>query len=166
MNQTPVIAPRRSIAFFALLSLVMVMASYLFMISLAVLCVYLPGLILVETESANIQLLLLFAGGVVVAVTLLWSLIPRREKFQAPGLLLERSMHPKLFTQLDEISAVLKEELPRDVYLIGDVNAFVANRGGTLGMGSRRIMAIGLPLFSVLTVSELRAVLAHEFAHY
>jgi len=166
MNQTPVIAPRRSIAFFALLSLVMVVASYLFMISLAVLCVYLPGLILVETESANIQLLLLFAGGVVVAVTLLWSLIPRREKFQAPGLLLERSMHPKLFTQLDEISAVLKEESPRDVYLIGDVNAFVANRGGTLGMGSRRIMAIGLPLFSVLTVSELRAVLAHEFAHY
>jgi Zn-dependent protease with chaperone function len=166
MKQAPVIAPRRSIAFFALLSLLMVAVSYLFMIFLAVLCVLVPGLILAGTRSANVQLILLFAGGVVVAGTLLWSLIPKREKFQSPGLLLERGEHPKLFAQLDEIAAALKEELPRDVYLIGDVNAFVANRGGSLGMGAYRIMAIGLPLFSVLTVSELRAVLAHEFAHY
>jgi heat shock protein HtpX len=27
-------------------------------------------------------------------------------------------------------------------------------------------MGIGLPLFAVLSVSELRAVLAHEFAHF
>jgi heat shock protein HtpX len=33
-----------------------------------------------------------------------------------------------------------------------------------LGFGSRRVMGIGLPLFSILNVSELRAVLAHEFA--
>jgi heat shock protein HtpX len=52
------------------------------------------------------------------------------------------------------------------VYLIGQVNAFVADRGGIMGFGSRRVMGIGLPLLSILTVSELRGVLAHEFAHY
>jgi heat shock protein HtpX len=35
-----------------------------------------------------------------------------------------------------------------------------------MGFGSRRVMGIGLPLLSILTVSELRGVLAHEFAHY
>src|SRR5207249_5063390 len=50
--------------------------------------------------------------------------------------------------------------------LIGQVNAFVSDRGGLLGFGSRRILAIGLPLLSLLTVSEFRGVLAHEFAHY
>ena len=166
MSPVPVIARRRSIAVFAMLSLLMVVFSYVFVVLLALSCVYFPYLILATTESANTQLVILFVAGVIVAGALLWSLLPRREKFEAPGLLLQRTEHPKLFAQLDEISAALNEELPQEVYLIGNVNAFVANRGGTLGWGSKRIMAIGLPLFSVLTVSEFRAVLAHEFAHY
>jgi heat shock protein HtpX len=52
------------------------------------------------------------------------------------------------------------------VYLTGEVNAFVAQRGGILGIGSRRVMGLGLTLMRVLTVSQLRAVLAHEFGHY
>jgi Zn-dependent protease with chaperone function len=95
-----------------------------------------------------------------------WSLIPRRDKFEPPGPLLQRASHPRLFAELEHIAASLNEPLPREVYLIGQVNAFVADRGGILGFGSRRIMAIGLPLLSVLTISEFRGVLAHEFAHY
>ena len=49
---------------------------------------------------------------------------------------------------------------------MGEVNAWVADRGGILGFGSRRVMGLGLPLMSILTVSQFRAVLAHEFAHY
>ena len=60
----------------------------------------------------------------------------------------------------------MNETLPGEVYLIGAANAFVANRGGILGFGSRRVMALGLPLLAALTVSEMRAVLAHEFGHY
>jgi Zn-dependent protease with chaperone function len=56
--------------------------------------------------------------------------------------------------------------LPSEVYLIGDANAYVADRGGLLGMGDRRVLCLGLPLLATLTVSELRAVLAHEFAHF
>ncbi len=56
--------------------------------------------------------------------------------------------------------------MPRDVYLVPDVNAFVAERGGFMGFGTRRIMGIGLPLFHLLTVDELNAVLAHEFGHF
>jgi heat shock protein HtpX len=88
------------------------------------------------------------------------------DKFDPPGPLLDRAAQPKLFAQIDQVAASLNERSPSAVYLIGEPNASVADRGGVLGFGSRRVMCLGLPLFSVLTISELRAVLAHEFAHY
>jgi heat shock protein HtpX len=60
----------------------------------------------------------------------------------------------------------LQEPLPREVYLIGEPNAWVADRGGFMGFGSRRVMGLGLPLLGALNISQFRAVLAHEFAHY
>jgi len=45
-------------------------------------------------------------------------------------------------------------------------NAFVALRGGILGIGSRRVMGIGIPLLRTLRVDELRAVIAHEMGHF
>jgi hypothetical protein len=35
-----------------------------------------------------------------------------------------------------------------------------------MGLGSRRVMGLGLPLMRILTRSQFRAVLAHEFGHY
>jgi len=55
--------------------------------------------------------------------------------------------------------------MPKEVYLIADVNASVAQRGGILGVGSRRVVGLGLPLTRILSVAQLRAVLAHEFGH-
>jgi heat shock protein HtpX len=160
------IAPRRSVGLFALLAIVMVIASYVFVIVLAAACIYVPYWIIENAEHPPGQILLLLLGGVVIAGAMLWSLIPRRDRFEPPGPLLQRSSHPRLFAELDNIAASLNEPLPREVYLIGQVNAFVADRGGVLGFGSRRIMAIGLPLLSILNISEFRGVLAHEFAHY
>jgi heat shock protein HtpX len=159
--------PRRpSMALFAIFAIVIVIASYLFVLLLAAACVYLPYLLLSTSGSPGLQTLVLFLFGVVIAGAMLWSLIPRRDKFEAPGLLLDRSIHPRLFAELDTIAAALNEKLPREVYLIGDANAFVADRGGIVGFGSRRVLGIGLPLLTILTVSQFRAVLAHEFGHY
>jgi len=160
------IAPRRSVALFALLAITMVVVSYIVIVLLAIACVYLPYLAFTSAEHPPAQLGLLVLGGIIVGATILWSLVPRREKFEAPGLLLEPPAHPRLFAELQAIAAALDEPLPREVYLVGQVNAFVADRGGIMGFGSRRVMGIGLPLLSSLTVSEMRAVLAHEFAHY
>ena len=160
----PVILPRRSLAFFALLAMLMVVVSYVFILLLAIACVYLPWLVI--NNVANFQTLALFVGGVLVAGAMLWSLLPRRDKFAAPGLLLDRAAHPHLFAELDNIASALREPLPREVYLIGEPNAWVADRGGVLGLGSRRVMGLGLPLLAALNVSQFRAILAHEFAHY
>jgi heat shock protein HtpX len=165
MESQPVtIPPRRSLVLFAILAIFMVFLSYLFILVLAVACVYLPWLVV--TNVANFNTLVLFLGGIAVAGVMLWSLIPQRDKFEAPGLLLEPTSHPRLFTEIQGIAAALHEPVPRYVYLIGDPNAWVADRGGFMGIGSRRVMGLGLPLLAALNVSQFRAILAHEFAHY
>jgi len=167
MPDTEIAIQRRPVmALFALFAVVMVVGSYVFVVLLAAACVYFPYLLVFSSNSFSPQLFALFLFGIVIAATLLWSLIPRRDKFTAPGMLLDRASQPRLFAELDSVAAALGETLPSEVYLVGAANAFVADRGGVMGFGSRRVMGLGLPLLSVLTVSQFRAVLAHEFAHY
>lgn len=149
----------------AILAILMVVASYVFVVALAAACVYLPYLLVSSTELST-QSVLLFVFGIAIAGGLLWSLLPRPDKFTAPGPLLDRTQHPRLFEELDAIAASLNEPMPSEVYLIGEVNAWVADRGGVMGLGGRRVMGLGLPLMSILTVSQFRGVVAHEFAHY
>ena len=159
------IQPRRSMTLFALLSIFMVVASYVFVILLAGACVYLPYLAL-NAGSGSSQITILFLFGIIIAGAMLWSLLPRPDKFKAPGVVIERASQPRLFAEIENIAGALNEPMPSEVYLIGDVNAWVADRGGLMGFGSRRVMGLGLPLLSILTISQFRAVLAHEFAHY
>ena len=74
------IAPRRSVALFALLAITIVVVSYVVILLLAVACVYLPYLAFTSTEHPPAQLGLLVLGGFIVAGTILWSLVPRPEQ--------------------------------------------------------------------------------------
>jgi Zn-dependent protease with chaperone function len=103
---------------------------------------------------------------VVGAGIILWSILPRFDHFTAPGPQLTEKDQPELFEMIASLSQATGEAVPTGVYLIADVNAWVAQRGGILGIGSRRIMGLGLPLMQILSVTQLRAVLAHEFGHY
>lgn len=103
---------------------------------------------------------------VIPAGIILWSIFPRIDKFQPPGLLITSNEYPELFDQIKDIAAKTEQELPAEVYLVPEMSAYVAERGGLLGVGSRRVMGLGLPLLQYITVSQLRAVLAHEFGHY
>ena len=166
VRQKVEIQPRRSIGVLTALSLLMVVVSYAVMLGIAALCVYGPYLLIANDSGLHFQVVILLLGGVGMAGVLLWSIAPRPEKSEAPGMLLTKEAQPQIFAELEEISSALGEPMPKEVYLIGDANAFVSDLGGTFGFGSRRILAIGLPLFYVLTLAEWRAVLAHEFAHY
>ena len=58
-------------------------------------------------------------------------------------------------------------EPPARILLVPEVNAFVLQTGGLLGLRpGERVMAIGLPLMEALTVDQLRGVVAHELGHY
>lgn len=100
------------------------------------------------------------------AGTVLWSIIPRWDKFVAPGPKLNPADHPALFDAVNEIAKETNQTPPAEIYADAQVNAWVANRGGIMGIGSKRIMGVGLPLLQGLSVSQFKAVLAHEYGHY
>jgi len=160
---TPPPLPRRpSIAAWAALAVALIVGFYTLTLALAAACVYLPYLMFTSQHGAGIQVLFLLLSGVLMAGTMLWSLIPRRQKFTPPGPRLEAARHPRLFAEIHRLATSLNEPPPHEVYLIPEVNAWVAEPEGR----GRRIMGLGLPLLQILTVSRFRAVLAHEFGHY
>jgi len=111
----------------------------------------------------NIRLLVFSLLG---AGVILWSVIPRPDRFVAPGPLLSPAEQPRLFGTIEAVAGATGQAMPAEVYLVPDINAWVTQRGGIMGFGSHRVMGIGLPLLQLLSVAQFRAVLAHEFGHY
>jgi heat shock protein HtpX len=147
----------------ALLAVALFVGFYLLALGLAGAFALMPLMEVLLTDRIHPKLVLIcwIGAGIIV-----WSILPRWDRFEAPGPRLTREAHPALFDQIDAVAKATGQAPPVDVYLVPDVNAFVAERGGFLGIGRRRVMGLGLPLLQVLTVPELRAVLAHEFGHY
>lgn len=100
------------------------------------------------------------------AFAILRSIVPRPDRFEAPGPTLTEKEQPRLFAAISDVARATDQSMPAEVYLVPQVNAWVAQRGGVMGVGSRRVMGLGLPLLQGLSVNELRAVLAHEFGHF
>ncbi len=147
-----------------------VVLSYLLAIAVALACLALPVLLFVVIPVDNggllIARLLLSAFGLAAGLTILWSLVPRKNKVDINGVLIDLNKERRLAKEIEAIAAALNEPMPSEVYLLGDANAFVMETGGFAGMGKRRIIGLGLPLLQMLTIAQFRAVLAHEFAHY
>ncbi len=147
----------------AVLALSLMIGFYLLAIVVAVLLFAVPYFTVAYMNFVSLKLTL---GCVLGGLAILVSLVPRPHRFHPPGPELAREDHPRLFEQIEEVAAATGQSMPREVYLDTEVNAWVAERGGFLGIGSRRVMGLGLPLMQVITVPQLRAVLAHEFGHY
>ncbi len=113
-----------------------------------------------------ILVLLLACGCMIAAAVLAWSALPRFDRFEPPGPELKESAHPELFAMIRGVAKATGQTMPVHVYGVLEVNAFVAERGGIMGIGSRRVMGIGLGLLNAFTVDEVRAVVAHEFGHF
>lgn len=147
----------------AVLALVLMVGFYLLAIGIASGLLWIPYAELVYAHRVTPKLAIIcIIGGLVI----LWSVLPRFDKFIAPGPELKREKYPKLFKELETVAQATNQAMPSEVYLVEDVNAWVMQRGGIMGLGSRRVMGLGLPLMRILTCSQFRAVLAHEFGHY
>lgn len=147
----------------AILALLLLVGFYILAIGLALVLLYIPYAEWVYANRVHPKIALFCIGG---AGIILWSIFPRIDRFTPPGPQLTKEQHPELFKVINEIAAATKQEAPSEVYLDFDVNAWVSQRGGFLGIGGRRVMGVGMPLMQILTVSELKAVIAHEFGHY
>jgi heat shock protein HtpX len=147
----------------ALLALGLMTGFYTLAIAIVVALVALPVAEIVYAHRVTPKLALVCLGA---AITVLWAVVPRRDRFVPPGPELPAAQYPDLHALVREVASATGQQMPADIYLVGDVNAWVAHRGGLMGIGSRRVMGLGLPLMQGVTEDELRAVLAHEFGHY
>ena len=103
---------------------------------------------------------------IIGAAVILWSILPRLDRFEPPGSLLTSGRQPDLFAEIERVSADVRQPMPEEVYLTLEVNAFVTVRGGFMGIGNKRVMGIGVALLASVTTEQFRAVIAHEFGHY
>ena len=147
----------------AVLAVVLMVGFYLLALGIASALLWIPYAELVYAHRVTPKLAIICVVG---GLAILWSVLPRFDKFTAPGPQLQREKYPKLFAELESVAQATQQAMPAEVYLVPDVNAWVAQRGGIMGLGSRRVMGLGLPLMRILTCSQFRAVLAHEFGHY
>ena len=147
----------------ALLAIVLMIGFYLLALAISAALLYIPYAEVVYAHRVTPKLFLIC---ILAALAILWAILPRFDKFPAPGPRLTKDKHPRLFNELESVARATNQAMPVEVYAIPDVNAWVAQRGGIMGFGSRRVMGLGLPLMRSLTCSQFRAVLAHEFGHY
>jgi heat shock protein HtpX len=154
---------RGGVAGRAVLAVGLMAGFYALALGIAGALLFIPYAEWVELGRVHVKLAIicLVSGG-----TILWAVVPRPDRFEAPGPALSRTEHPRLFELIERVARATGQVMPAEVYLVRDMNAFVSQRGGIMGLGSRRVMGLGLPLLQALTVTQLEAVLAHEFGHY
>ena len=92
----------------------------------------------------------------------------RRRTVPAPGLVLERTDHPALFDEVDDIARTLGTEPP--VAIVGGLepNFFVVD-ADVAAFNRRfrgRVLYLSVALCRVFTRAELRAVVGHELGHF
>jgi Zn-dependent protease with chaperone function len=158
MNPTTAWLVRR-----AALAIALMVGFYVMALAIGLGLLSIPVVAIAKNIRIPAKLLLIPAGA---GLTVLWAIVPRPDRFTAPGPRLDEASHPDLFRMIRDVAMATKQDLPSDVYLLNEVNAWVAHRGGVMGFGSHRVMGVGLPLLQALSQLELKAIIAHEFGHY
>jgi Zn-dependent protease with chaperone function len=100
-------------------------------------------------------------GGSAAVLKVLWV------KLKPPkGRAVTRAEAPALFVALDELQRQLRSAPFHQVLVVPECNAAVVQhpRLGVFGW-PKNFLLLGLPLLDGLSADEMRAVLAHEFAH-
>jgi heat shock protein HtpX len=155
---------RASFLFRAWVAIALLLGFYALALGLTALLLYVPYAELVYAHRLHIKLAI---GCVIGAFAIAkGSIFVRSPPFEPPGPEITEQDQPQLFALIRDVAHSMKTPMPKHVYLIPDVNAFVTEVGGFMGFGSRRVMGIGLGILAIETVSELKAVIAHEFGHY
>jgi len=108
-------------------------------------------------------------GAAFLAIFMLKAMIfVRRGKHGDHLVEVTANQHPKLFEFLHRVADEARAPRPYRVYLSPQVNAGVFYDLSLLNLllPSKKNIEIGLGLVNVLTLGELKAVLAHEFGHF
>jgi Zn-dependent protease with chaperone function len=138
-------------------AIALTVAFYALALAVGIGMIALPIYLWVVEEAGNVWLTIFL---VATGFTILRAIVPRRLHFEAPGPRVEPGEQPKLTELVSSVASEAGEDPPDDTYMTLEANAAVTEVRG------RRVMIVGLPVMRMLSVDELRAVIAHEFGHY
>lgn len=158
----------------AIAAIVFFVLIYLLLIALAVgltIACILAGLALIAFKPSFITLALgigLASLGVLILIFLLKFASQSKKADLSHLLQVTSDDEPGLFRLIDGIVRDVSTKFPKKVFLTSDVNAavFYDSNFWSMFLPVRKNLQIGLGLVNILTVSELKAVLAHEFGHF
>ena len=136
----------------------------------AILCSLTPLVCLLIASSLHLRDLVLFgpwlaaiaAGAALVA----WAVVPRKSNLPLDGIPLNPAQQPDLAAFLEAVAKRTGQPLPSLVLLTADARTSTGFYSGFAGIGSQRVLSIGLPYFAALNRDELGALLAHELGHF
>ena len=136
----------------------------------AIFCSLTPLVCLAIATSLPVPELVLFgpwlaalaAGAALIA----WAVVPRKTNSPLDGIPLNSAQQPYLAAFLEEVAQRTGQPVPSLVLLTADARTATGFYSGFAGIGSQRVLSIGLPYFAVLERDELAALLAHELGHF
>jgi len=105
----------------------------------------------------------------IAAITLAYALRPRqlfnRRKEELPTWL-SRTIAPDLYRLVERIGTKSGLKVPVHIHLIGPATAYISAQRNWFGRIKSLRVGLGLPLFYLLSETELSTVIAHEFGHF
>ena len=104
----------------------------------------------------------------ILTVFMLKSLFSMRKMGNPNGIEVTPNEQPELYGFLHQLADEIGAPKPHRVFITSEVNAAVFYDLSLLNLlfPSKKNLIIGLGLVNVLTLTELKAVLAHEFGHF
>ena len=119
-------------------------------------------------DDFNIGSAILFLCSAILTVFMLKSLFSMRKMGNPNGIEVTQSEQPELYGFLHQLADEIGAPKPHRVFITSEVNAAVFYDLSLLNLifPSKKNLIIGLGLVNVLTLTELKAVLAHEFGHF
>ena len=142
----------------------------LFSIALAIACIYVGFFVM--TNSGHIIGLVAGLGimsiGIMVFIFLIKFLFSVKKYDESGTFVITQNEQPELFDFIKQLNADTQTQFPKKIVLSPEVNACVFYNDSFWSMifPVKKNLQIGLGLVNSLTLSEFKAVMAHEFGHF
>jgi Zn-dependent protease with chaperone function len=158
----------------AILAILGFIALYFLLIALSLGLVALCGFLgfTIITVRPGFYTLVIGAGIVVFAVMIFIFLVKfmfaKSQASEQEGIEITAEDQPELFSIVYELAELTGTSKPKKIFLSADVNACVFYNSSfwSMFLPIRKNLKIGLGLVNAVNISELKAVIAHEFGHF
>lgn len=121
-------------------------------------------------EYSNYPLIVLFLGSIYMMFSLVGSFLDSHTPRRTDLIAVNKDRDPELFALIEEVAAYMGIVPPQRVYISSSASAAItidANIASLIAPShKRKSLEIGLGIINTMNYDELRAIIAHEMAHY